>query len=76
MFSYYQLLLLFQVKNVMLQSTHVLHLHAQTEPNVNNFSKADFSADAKLDGKDLFVIKTLMIALISHVPLVPIVLIL
>ena len=59
-----------------LQSTHVLHLHAQTEHNVNNYSKADFSADANLDGKDLFAIKTLMIALISHVPLVPIVLIL
>ena len=42
---------------------------------MNNYNKADFSADANLDGKDLFAIKTLMIALISHVPLVPIVLI-
>ena len=56
-----------------LQSTHVLHLHAQMGHNVNNFNKDDFSADANLDGKDHFAIKTLMIVLISHVPLAPIV---
>ena len=56
------------MKTATLQSTHVLHLHAQTEPNVNNFSKADFSADANLDGKDLFATKTLMTVPTSHVP--------
>ena len=47
------------------------HLHAQMELNASNSSKADSSADAKLDGKDLSAIKTLMIVLISHVHLEP-----
>jgi hypothetical protein len=39
----------------MLQLILVNQLHAETEPNVSNFSKVDSFAVAKKDGKDLYV---------------------
>ena len=54
-------------RNVMLPSTHVPHLHVETELNANNFNKADSSADANLDGKDHFVTKTLTTVPTFHV---------
>ena len=56
------------VRNVMSQSTHVHHLLAETELNVNNFNKADSSAVANLVGKDHFVTKTLTTVPTFHVP--------
>lgn len=58
-----------KVKNAMLPLTPVPHLHAGTELNVNSFNKVDSSADAKPDGKDHCVTKTLMTAPSSHVHL-------
>ena len=50
-----------------LQLILVNQIRAETQPNVSNFNKVDSSAVVKKDGKELYVMEILTIALNNHV---------